>query len=52
MRVSKALKELAGVEDVSVDLESGDVRISTGTPEPSRQEMEAAIRSAGYTVVE
>jgi len=48
--VSEEIRELAGVEDVDVVLETGEVTITSGSPiDPA--DVEAAVAEAGYAVV-
>ncbi|MFZ0370469.1 MAG: copper chaperone CopZ [Halobacillus sp.] len=48
--VTGALKELDGVEEVQVDLTTGNVEVST-SKEVSREAMADAIEDQGYDVV-
>jgi len=50
-RVTKSLKEIAGVQEVGVDLATGTITIGMGDPGASREQLEKAIRDAGYQVV-
>ena len=47
--VSEEVGELAGVESVAVDLESG--RLEVRGPRVSDDEVEAAVEEAGYELV-
>ena len=48
--VSEEVGELAGVEDVDVVLETGEVTITSGAPlDPA--DVEAAVAEAGYALV-
>ena len=48
--VSEEIRELAGVEDVDVVLETGEVTITSGAPlDPA--DVEAAVAEAGYALV-
>jgi len=51
MRVTKALKALGGVSEVSVDLASGNVTVDFEGAGITRSSLEDAIRKAGYQVV-
>ena len=47
--VSEEIRELAGVEDVDVVLETGEVTITSGSPiDPA--DVEAAVAEAGYAL--
>ena len=47
--VSEEIRELAGVEDVDVVLETGEVTITSGAPiDPA--DVEAAVAEAGYAL--
>lgn len=48
--VSEELMEIAGVKDVKVNLESGDVTIESET-EIANDQIISAIKEAGYEVV-
>lgn len=45
--VTEEVSEIAGVNDVSVELSSGRVTI-TSADEPSRDDVRAAVEEAGY----
>ena len=47
--VSGALKEVPNVQDVAVDLGSGDVEITSATEIP-HESIEEAVKGAGYSV--
>ncbi|MCB0906343.1 MAG: heavy-metal-associated domain-containing protein [Nocardioidaceae bacterium] len=49
MSVTEELSELAGVESVDVDLESGRVTV-TSEAELGRDEVESAVTEAGYAL--
>ncbi len=49
MSVTEELSELAGVESVDVDLESGRVTV-TSAAELGRDEVESAVTEAGYAL--
>ena len=51
MRVTKGLKELAGVREVEVDLSSGSITVDFDPAEVNRDKMEEAVKKAGYEVV-
>ena len=47
--VSEEIREVAGVEDVDVVLETGEVTITSGAPlDPA--DVEAAVAEAGYAL--
>lgn len=48
--VTKALMALPGVEDVNIDLATGEVKVSTGAP-VDLEDVKAAVTAAGYQVV-
>jgi copper chaperone len=50
MSVTEELSEIAGVESVDVDLESGRVTV-TSDAELGRPDVEAAVTEAGYALV-
>lgn len=50
LKVEKALKTLAGVESVQVNLEAGEAEIPFNSAKNSEDELKAAIREAGYEV--
>jgi copper chaperone len=47
--VTEELEEVAGVEDVEVDLASGAVTVTSSTP-LERTTVEAAVAEAGYAL--
>ena len=49
MSVTEELSEIAGVESVDVDLESGQVTV-TSADELGRDTVEAAVSEAGYAL--
>ncbi|GGL42664.1 copper chaperone CopZ [Sporolactobacillus putidus] len=51
MAVSGALKGLAGVSDVSVDLETGKVDVSYDEQKVNFEQMKDAVEDQGYDVV-
>lgn len=51
MRVTKGLKELAGVQEIEVDLSSGSITVDFDPAKVSRDKMEEAVKKAGYEVV-
>ena len=51
MRVTKGLKELAGVLEVEVDLSSGNITVDYDPADVGREKMEEAVKNAGYQVV-
>ncbi|MGI6605135.1 MAG: heavy-metal-associated domain-containing protein [Firmicutes bacterium] len=48
MAVKKSVGNLPGVKKVEVDLSTGIVTVAHETGSPSREEIRAAIRAAGY----
>ena len=48
--VTEEVSELDGVEDVAVDLSSGEVTV-TGTDQVSREAVRGAVQEAGYELV-
>ena len=48
--VTEELTEVPGVESVDVDLESGRVTV-TSSAELQRQDVDAAVTTAGYALV-
>lgn len=49
-RVSQSLKEIEGVQEVGVDLTTGAITIDMADPGASREQLEEAVRKAGYQV--
>ena len=47
--VTEEVSAIEGVQSVDVDLESGRVTI-TGEPDPSREQVAAAVDEAGYAL--
>ncbi|MBS3898952.1 MAG: heavy-metal-associated domain-containing protein [Dethiobacter sp.] len=52
MKIEKALKTLAGVENVRVNLESGEAEVDFDAAKISEAELKAVIVDAGYEVRE
>lgn len=48
--VTNELKEIKGVSDVQVDLDSGQVEVTSDVP-LDREKVTAAVEEAGYEVV-
>lgn len=51
MAVSGALKDLEGVSDVNVDLETGKVDVSYDEAKVDFQKMKGAVEEQGYDVM-
>jgi len=51
MRVEKALKDIDEVEDVKIDLNTGDVTIQHAAGKGIKPALEKAVDNAGYSVV-
>ena len=51
MRVEKALKDIDEVEDVKIDLNTGDVTIQHTAGKGIKPALEKAVDNAGYSVV-
>jgi len=51
MRVTKGLKSLQGVGDVSVNLPTGEITVDVEEGKVSRAELEDAVAKSGYQVV-
>jgi Zn2+/Cd2+-exporting ATPase len=49
--VERAIESLSGVEDVTVDVVGGRVKVAMAQPLP-RAQLAAAVRRAGYTVID
>ncbi|MBE3575631.1 MAG: heavy-metal-associated domain-containing protein [Firmicutes bacterium] len=52
MAVEKALKSLAGVDTVQVDLAGGAAQVLYDPAKVGKQQMAAAVSDAGYQVVD
>jgi copper chaperone len=50
MAVTKALKEIDGIQDVTVDLEKGEAAFNEATP-LDKEQIKERIKKAGYEVV-
>ncbi|MBS4006822.1 MAG: heavy-metal-associated domain-containing protein [Clostridium sp.] len=50
MKIEKALKTLAGVENVQVKLEAGEAEVDFDAAKISEAELKAVIVDAGYEV--
>ena len=48
MSIKKSISSLAGVNNVEVDLKSGQVTVTHAPGQPSGQAIQEAIRDAGY----
>jgi copper ion binding protein len=51
MRVAKALKAVAGVQDAKVDLQKAEAAVTYDDAKTSTDKMSAAVVEAGYKVV-
>ncbi len=51
MRVTKGLKALNGVEEVAVDLSSGNITVDYDGAKVSKEQLDGAVKEAGYQVV-
>ena len=51
MRVTKGLKGLEGVDDVSVNLPTGEITVNVKEGKVSRAQLEEAVTKSGYQVV-
>lgn len=47
-RIEKALKKVAGIESVRIDLGAGKASVEVGAQGPSADAISAAIADAGY----
>ena len=50
MRVAKALKEVAGVQDAVVDLQKGEAVVTYDDAAVSKEKLSFAVVDAGYQV--
>ncbi|MBT9139480.1 MAG: Copper chaperone CopZ [Dehalococcoidia bacterium] len=50
MKIEKALKTVAGVENVRVNLDSGEAEVNFDAAKISKAELKAVIVDAGYEV--
>ena len=50
MRVAKALKEVAGVQDAVVDLQKGEAVVTYDDAAVSKEKLSFAVVEAGYQV--
>jgi len=51
MRVTKGLKGVDGVTDVSVDLPTGEISVEVQEGKATKAQLEEAVSKAGYQVV-
>ncbi len=51
MRVTKELKALGGVDDVAVDLPTGNITVDYNRAKVSKEQLDNAVKQAGYQVV-
>ncbi len=51
MRVTKELKALEGVNDVAVDLPTGNITVDYDRTKASKEQLDNAVKQAGYQVV-
>ncbi len=48
--VDGRLKKVDGVKAVDIDLETGKVTVQFGQPAPTREQLETAVKEAGFTL--
>jgi len=51
MRVTKELKALESVNDVTVDLPTGNITVDYDRAKVSKEQLDNAVKQAGYQVV-
>ena len=51
MRVAKALKAVAGVQDAQVDLKKGEAVVTYDDPSVTKEKLSVAVVDAGYKIV-
>jgi copper chaperone CopZ len=50
--VNGRLKKVDGVQDVQINLETGKVTVKFGNPAPAREQLELAVKEAGFTLAD